>query len=186
MLAAFFMPWFGLEGVGLSGFQVAKLGLHELGSDVGPVWLVWLIPITAGITLFVSVQGMSNRGWGFLAGFTPIAGFAYVFVKITGNSGEQGMRDAFEIFKHAFAVGSYLTLGTAVAIIIASCQSASDATAPSECLGRTFSAELAPEEKRAVGSGDDQLSQLERLARLRDSGVLTPEEFEAQKKRLLG
>ncbi|WP_345044891.1 SHOCT domain-containing protein [Streptomyces sannanensis] len=34
--------------------------------------------------------------------------------------------------------------------------------------------------------GEDLLSQLERLGALRAQGVLTPEEFEAQKARLLG
>jgi len=33
---------------------------------------------------------------------------------------------------------------------------------------------------------DDTLSQLERLASLRDSGALTDEEFEQQKRRILG
>jgi hypothetical protein len=37
------------------------------------------------------------------------------------------------------------------------------------------------------GSGDDdRLEQLERLARLREQGVLTGEEFEAEKRRILG
>jgi len=33
---------------------------------------------------------------------------------------------------------------------------------------------------------DDKISQLKELASLRDAGVLTPEEFDAQKARLLG
>jgi hypothetical protein len=33
---------------------------------------------------------------------------------------------------------------------------------------------------------DDQLAQLERLAALRDSGALTDQEFEEQKRRVLG
>ena len=38
----------------------------------------------------------------------------------------------------------------------------------------------------AVARGDDVIEQLERLARLRQEGVLTQEEFDAQKRRLLG
>ncbi|MFE5340002.1 SHOCT domain-containing protein [Isoptericola sp. NPDC056578] len=38
----------------------------------------------------------------------------------------------------------------------------------------------------AAASGDDVIAQLEKLGRLRDSGVLTDEEFAAQKARLLG
>jgi hypothetical protein len=35
-------------------------------------------------------------------------------------------------------------------------------------------------------SNHDVVSQLERLARMRDSGALTNDEFEAQKRRILG
>lgn len=35
-------------------------------------------------------------------------------------------------------------------------------------------------------SGSDNLAELEKLGELRDKGVITPEEFEAKKKQLLG
>jgi Short C-terminal domain len=38
----------------------------------------------------------------------------------------------------------------------------------------------------AATGGDDRIAQLERLAKLRDSGALSDEEFEAEKARLLG
>ena len=38
----------------------------------------------------------------------------------------------------------------------------------------------------AGGGGDDYLDELERLAYLRDQGILTEEEFEAKKKQILG
>ena len=38
----------------------------------------------------------------------------------------------------------------------------------------------------AEAAGDPQLDELERLAALRDQGVITDEEFEAKKKQLLG
>ncbi|MCB0964646.1 MAG: SHOCT domain-containing protein, partial [Acidimicrobiales bacterium] len=38
----------------------------------------------------------------------------------------------------------------------------------------------------AVGGEDDLLDQLERLGKLRDQGILTDEEFAAQKAKLLG
>jgi hypothetical protein len=37
----------------------------------------------------------------------------------------------------------------------------------------------------AGGISDDLVSQLEKLGKLRDEGVLTPDEFDAQKKKLL-
>lgn len=38
----------------------------------------------------------------------------------------------------------------------------------------------------AAGGGDDLIAQLEKLGRLRDQGILTEEEFAAQKAKLLG
>jgi hypothetical protein len=62
------------------------------------------------------------------------------------------------------------------------------------------SAELTPEDKAALQSGteiegttqaasadeDDYLAELEKLASLRDRGIITDEEFDAKKKQLLG
>jgi Short C-terminal domain len=41
-------------------------------------------------------------------------------------------------------------------------------------------------EPPAAGGGDDRVQQLERLAKLRDSGALSDEEFEREKARILG
>jgi hypothetical protein len=38
----------------------------------------------------------------------------------------------------------------------------------------------------SAGGGDDMIAQLEKLAQLRQQGVLTEEEFAAQKQKLLG
>lgn len=46
--------------------------------------------------------------------------------------------------------------------------------------------QYAPPPAPAAAGGDDVIAQLEKLGRLRDSGVLTDEEFAAQKARLLG
>ena len=46
--------------------------------------------------------------------------------------------------------------------------------------------QYAPPPAPAAAGGDDVIAQLEQLGRLRDSGVLTDEEFAAQKARLLG
>ena len=43
-----------------------------------------------------------------------------------------------------------------------------------------------PAPAAAAPPGDDMLARLEKLGKLRDSGVLTAEEFDAQKKRILG
>ncbi|GAB6937342.1 SHOCT domain-containing protein [Isoptericola variabilis] len=46
--------------------------------------------------------------------------------------------------------------------------------------------QYAPPPAPAAAGGDDVIAQLEKLGRLRDSGVLTDEEFAAQKAKLLG
>ena len=43
----------------------------------------------------------------------------------------------------------------------------------------------APPAPAATVSSDDLIHQLERLGKLRDDGILTPAEFDAQKKKLL-
>jgi hypothetical protein len=48
------------------------------------------------------------------------------------------------------------------------------------------SSEPAAEEPAAAPAQDPKLDELERLAALRDQGVITDEEFEAKKKQLLG
>jgi hypothetical protein len=47
-------------------------------------------------------------------------------------------------------------------------------------------AEEAPEAAPAAAPEEDYTAQLEKLAGLRDKGVITPEDFEAKKKQLLG
>jgi hypothetical protein len=46
-------------------------------------------------------------------------------------------------------------------------------------------AEPAPDERPAQAHAPTPLEEIERLGRLRDSGVITPEEFDEAKRRLL-
>ena len=41
-------------------------------------------------------------------------------------------------------------------------------------------------EELVAGAGEDRISQLERLAKLREQGALTESEFQAEKARVLG
>jgi hypothetical protein len=43
-----------------------------------------------------------------------------------------------------------------------------------------------PPEQPPAGGGGDYTAELEKLAKLRDEGVISPEDFEAKKKQLLG
>jgi hypothetical protein len=46
--------------------------------------------------------------------------------------------------------------------------------------------DAAPQAPPPASSGDDMLEQLQKLGQLHDSGVLTDQEFEAQKAKILG
>lgn len=60
-----------------------------------------------------------------------------------------------------------------------------DANIP-ERVGEQASKLRLPEVRRPTGGGDDHLERLERLGALREKGILTEEEFAAEKARLLG
>jgi hypothetical protein len=47
-------------------------------------------------------------------------------------------------------------------------------------------AQAAPAEPVAAAAEADYVAELEQLGQLRDQGILTPEEFEAKKKQILG
>lgn len=46
--------------------------------------------------------------------------------------------------------------------------------------------QVAEQPQAPAADTDDQFAELEKLAELRDKGILTPEEFEAKKKQILG
>ncbi len=57
--------------------------------------------------------------------------------------------------------------------------------AQNEAIDQLAAQQASPAAPPAGGISDDLVSQLEKLGKLKDEGVLTPEEFEAQKKKLL-
>lgn len=52
--------------------------------------------------------------------------------------------------------------------------------------GSTQPGYLEPNQQREASVEDDTVKQLKQLAELRDQGIVTPEEFDAKKKQLLG
>jgi hypothetical protein len=52
--------------------------------------------------------------------------------------------------------------------------------------GRGQAAQEAPSQAAAPAEGGDYTAELERLAKLRDEGVISADDFEAKKKQLLG
>lgn len=163
MVAAFFMPWVQLFGGGLSGYQLGRLGSY--GN-----WL-WVIPILATTTISFSLSGRNNRIVGVICGIVPILAVLYLLVRLTSQAGQRGSQDFFEIATHVLAIGAYLTLifsGCLICAALAPVSMASLTAAPT-----------------VPSPPADKLSQLERLAKLRSEGVLTEEEFAAQKEQIL-
>ena len=67
-------------------------------------------------------------------------------------------------------------------------QSTTDATAVGDAVAQAIAAQQpgAPAAPAPAPSAPDVAEQIEQLARLRDAGHITPEEFEAKKSELLG
>lgn len=166
ILAAFFMPWFQLLGEGLSGYQLGKLGSY--GN------YAWIIPVLAGITIAVSLCGVSNRLIGVITGLVPIFGMIYAISRISGEMGPRGSEQFFEAAQHIVTIGVYLTLAFSVGLLIC-------AFLPASTKSEGFT-----QNAQTPQPSQDVLTQLERLGGLRAQGILTEAEFEEQKKQILG
>jgi hypothetical protein len=106
--------------------------------------------------------------------------------------GRQAYRVANSFMVHATAsLGAGVTLPVKVdqndpAKIAIDWDSAPKGPAQGEVRPVAGSGGFAPAPAPSTGGGDDHLAELERLAKLRDSGALTDAEFEQQKAKILG
>ncbi len=110
LIAAFFMPWFQLFGSGISGYQIGSLGSY--GN------YAWIIPLLAGGTIVMSLSGANNRPIGIITGIVPLGAMFYAYVKLGGDFGAKASQAAFEVSKHVFSIGAFLTIICSVGIII--------------------------------------------------------------------
>jgi hypothetical protein len=110
MLAAFFMPWIQLFGVGMSGYNLGRLG--SFGN------YAWAIPILAGATILLTFSGINNRGIGALAGAFPLGALAYGLIRLSNEGPPGAIQDALKMAQHVLSIGLYLTIIFSVAIII--------------------------------------------------------------------
>lgn len=98
LLAAFFMPWVQLFGVGISGYNLGRLGSY---------WnYAWVIPILAGATILFTFSGYNNREIDAIAGIVSLGVILY------------GM-EVVVIEVHVLSIGAWLTIIFSIAIIIA-------------------------------------------------------------------
>jgi hypothetical protein len=72
----FFLPWMNILGVGVSGFQIQKLGHDGLA--------LWLIPITSVIAILAGCIQKSQKDAAMLAGITPFGIIIYFCIQ-AGN-----------------------------------------------------------------------------------------------------
>jgi len=120
LLAAFFMPWFQLFGLGLSGYDLGQLDSY--GN------LAWIIPCLAALVIFLSMQELPNRAAGALLGLIPLSGMSYALLIIAGEGGNRATRNVFEVLPHVLSIGGWLTIAFSVAIILAAMHRTEEAT----------------------------------------------------------
>ncbi len=182
LLAAFFMPWVQLFGLGLSGYSLGKLGSY--GN------YAWVIPILAGATIWTSFSGANNRAVGILTGIVPLVAIFYGLVRIGGEGGPEATDGILNLAGHVLAIGAWLTIALSVAIILAALTPPNAATeARPELAARLHATNASRPVSHSSGPPDrptDGISaEVARLAKLHADGVLSPEEFKSAKAKLL-
>ena len=111
LLAAFFMPWVQIFGVGVSGYNLGQLGSYGT--------YAWIIPIVAGTALCLSFVDLDNRAIGAIAGIIPLGAILYALVRVGLEGGIEAMKVALELAWQAFSIGAWLTIIFSIAIIVA-------------------------------------------------------------------
>jgi uncharacterized membrane protein YdbT with pleckstrin-like domain len=193
LIGAYLVGVISPNGDGFFGFIGSLLDLLRIGMVVvGVGWIVYnivvwrtavfavtnhrvireegLVSRRSSATMLKSVTDVQTR--------VPLIGskLGYGDLVIYGQSGDAGA-DRFKTITHPKEFRDQMMatkLGSAAAVA-----PAIEAAAPSE--PSAASAPVAP----VAPTSDDQLQTLARLAELRDSGAITPEEFEAKKTELL-
>lgn len=163
LLAAFFMPWLQVLGAGLSGYEIGRLGSY--GN------YAWIVPILAGFTITVSLARQNNRLLGAITGIAPLVVLLYAVTRVAGEAGPRGFGQLLDVAGHVLSIGAYLTIICSLGLLIASMIPPQVQSSP-----------LPPVQPPQTA---DKLTQLERLVRLRDQGVLSESEFETQKRQIL-
>lgn len=111
LLAAFFMPWIQFFGVGMSGYNLGRLGSY--GN------YAWIIPILAGVTILLTYSGINNRISGALSGIVPLAALSYGVLRIAREGGGESAGEILKIAGQVMSIGVWLTILFSIVIIIA-------------------------------------------------------------------
>ena len=121
LIILFFMPWVSIGGFlnfsgyqipdAVKGFQSTAIALSgtEGNIDVGVyfLYLVYLIPIFSVLTIILDINKMNTKISAFIAGVTPLIGFAYIL----NNMGTV-------VFK-GMAIAAWLTIVISIIMLLA-------------------------------------------------------------------
>lgn len=198
LIGAYLIGVISPDGEGFFGFLGNLLDWIRLGMVVVAVaWIVYNIVVwrtaTFAVTNFrvIREEGLISRRSSatMLKSVTdvqtrvPLIGskLGYGDLVIYGQSGDAGA-DRFKTITHPKEFRDQM-----MATKLATTTATAESTAPSSGLAAATSAPVAPAAPVAAPAptSDEQLQTLARLAELRDSGAITPEEFEAKKTELL-
>jgi hypothetical protein len=102
LFICFFLPWAQILGQGISGFDLQKLG--------GSQKLLWLIPISCGITIAAGYLKQGQKAAAQFAGVLPFFALAYWIYQL-----------GFDVIKNMLAFGAYggLALGGVLLVLSA-------------------------------------------------------------------
>jgi amino acid transporter len=101
LLICFFLPWAQFLDQKLSGFDLQKLGGYQK--------LLWLIPISCGITIAAGCMKQGQKSAAQFAGALPFLALAYWLNQL-----------GLDVLKNFLAFGAYASLGLGLALIILS------------------------------------------------------------------
>lgn len=111
ILAAFFMPWVQFFGLGISGYNLGRIGSY--GN------YAWVVPVLSGAVVLVTFAGLKNRLLGAIAGVIPLCMIGYIIFQYV-NSGKIQNADVVNVATQVLSIGAWLTVILSVAIIVIS------------------------------------------------------------------
>lgn len=165
LIVSFFLPWTRVFGLNASGYEISRFGAS--GS------LTWWVPVTAGTALVVGWTIRDFLVLRIVAGVTPWLGLLYGL----GNWGEQ--------LVSTMGIGAYVALVGGVMLIFASPDHALTTAERTPAGLPLQTAALNVDQDRIGAEADDIVGQIERLASLRERGMLSETDFAAAKAKLL-
>lgn len=122
LIIGFFLPWATVDGlfpVSVAGYEIPDIAkktgqfmtmASRSGNQAYLLNLLYLIPATSALTIFLNMQGKDTRLSSAVAGGIPIVGFLYGLLKVGGIP-----RETLSFLDF----GAWLTLVAAVVMLLA-------------------------------------------------------------------